>query len=62
MKPWPRWFAWLAVAVTSLSILLGLINLIINTERTGTWLPLLILMPLLLVRAVASLRNPGDSR
>lgn len=38
-------------------LLLALTNLIINTERIGSWLLLLILAPVLLQRAIWSLRH-----
>jgi hypothetical protein len=62
MKPWPRWFAWLAVVVSSLALLLALVNLVINTERIGSWLPLLVLMPWTLFYAIRSLRKPLSSK
>jgi uncharacterized integral membrane protein len=60
IKPWPRWFAWLALIVASLSLVLALVNLVINTERVGSWLPLLVLMPWPLILALRSLRRPDE--
>jgi hypothetical protein len=36
---------------------LGLLNLIINTGRIGSWLPLVVMMPWSLYLGVWSLRN-----
>jgi hypothetical protein len=48
----------LAAAIqSSLLLLLGLVNAVLNTEHPGSWLPLVVLMPLCLRRAVWSLKN-----
>lgn len=56
MKPWPRAFAWLAVAA-ALMLALGLLNLVLNTRMVGSWLPLVVLMPWSLHLGTWSLRN-----
>ncbi|MBP1240175.1 hypothetical protein ABID92_001873 [Frigoribacterium sp. PvP120] len=61
IKPWPRWFAWSALVVASHSLVLALVNLAINTERVGSWLPLLVLMPWPLILELRSLRRPDKT-
>lgn len=56
-RAWGKGFAWTAVIAASLLLALALVNLVINTERIGTWLPLLILMPFSLVWGLRSLRS-----
>lgn len=61
MKPWSRQFAWFALVTAVLMILLGLFNLVANTARIGSWLPLLLIMPWVLYVAIWSLRaRPQD--
>ncbi|WP_148071132.1 hypothetical protein [Curtobacterium sp. PhB115] len=58
MKPpkYPRSFAWFVVIAASLLLARGLMNLIINTTRPGSWLLLIVLMPWPLSAGLKSLR------
>ncbi|PZE65502.1 MULTISPECIES: hypothetical protein [unclassified Curtobacterium] len=53
---YPRPFAWFMVIAASLLLALGLLNLIINTTRPGSWLLLMVLMPWPLYAGLKSLR------
>ncbi len=57
MRPWSRPYARLLVVTSSIFLLLALINLVINTQRVSTWLPLIVMMPALLYFSIYSLRN-----
>jgi hypothetical protein len=50
--------AWFYTIVASLFLLLALVNLIINTQRLGSWLPLLVIMWWPLTIGLYSLRHP----
>jgi hypothetical protein len=56
LKPFPRPLAWFFVVVASLMIALALFNLIFNTRLVGSWLPLIVVMPICLVAGIRSLR------
>jgi len=56
-QPWSLQFARFAVATAGLLLLLAIVNIFVNTERIGSWLPLLILMPMPLYIGIWSLRN-----
>jgi hypothetical protein len=56
-RPWPRWFALAATIQSSLLLLLGLVNAVLNTANIGSWLLLLLVAPMTLRRAVWSLKN-----
>lgn len=62
VKPpkYPRPFAWFMVIAASLLLALGLLNLIINTTRPGSWLLLMVLMPWPLYAGLKSLRDGED--
>jgi uncharacterized protein YhhL (DUF1145 family) len=53
----PRALAWLVTIAAALMLALGLLDLVINTGRIGSWLPLIVLMPWSLYLGVWSLRN-----
>lgn len=55
--PLPRALAWFVASAVVLLLALGLLNLIINTGRIGSWLPLVVIMPWSLYLGVWSLRN-----
>ncbi|WP_146236730.1 hypothetical protein [Curtobacterium sp. MCBD17_030] len=48
---------WFVVVVAVLALTLALFNLVVNTERVWSWLPLLVLMSLALVVTVNDLRR-----
>ncbi|WP_416264680.1 hypothetical protein ACNANV_05960 [Curtobacterium flaccumfaciens pv. flaccumfaciens] len=48
------------VIAASLLLALGLLNLIINTTRPGSWLLLMVLMPWPLYAGLKSLRDGED--
>jgi hypothetical protein len=50
-------FGWSLVVVAGLMIALALVNLVVNTERVGSWLPLLVVMSLALVVVLRDLRR-----
>ncbi|PSL38931.1 hypothetical protein CLV49_2562 [Labedella gwakjiensis] len=49
-------FAWFALVIATLGLALSFFNLFVNTDRVGSWLPLLLIMPFTLAYAIASLR------
>ncbi|MBF4588726.1 hypothetical protein [Curtobacterium sp. VKM Ac-1395] len=57
IRPLPRALAWLVTIAAALMLALGLLDLVINTGRIGSWLPLIVLMPWSLCLGVWSLRN-----
>jgi Flp pilus assembly protein TadB len=40
---------WFVVVIAGIMLALGLVNLVVNTERIASWLPLLVLMPFALI-------------
>ena len=60
MPTWSRPFAWFMVIAASLMLALGLLNLFVNTEKPGSWLGLLVLMPWPLYLGVRSLQHADD--
>jgi amino acid permease len=56
IKPWHPVFAWIALVIASLGLLLSFYNLFVNTGNVGSWLPLLLIMPFTLAYAIVSLR------
>lgn len=52
-----RQFAIFEVVGSALLFALGVLNLIINTEHVGSWLALIVLMPLPFVQGLRQLRR-----
>jgi hypothetical protein len=48
---------WSVVIVAGVMLVLALVNLVVNTERIGSWLPLLVLMPFALIVVLRDLRR-----
>ncbi|WP_420368761.1 hypothetical protein [Curtobacterium sp. L1-20] len=48
---------WFVVVVAGLLIALGLVNMVVNTEHIGSWLPILVLMSFALVVVLRDLRR-----
>jgi hypothetical protein len=61
LPKYPRPFAWFMVIAASLLLALGLLNLVINTTKPGSWLLLIVLMPWPLYAGLRSLWE-GDDR
>ncbi|PYY34154.1 hypothetical protein DEJ16_13015 [Curtobacterium sp. MCJR17_055] len=59
-RPWPRWFALTTMVSSSLLLLVGIVNAVLNTANIGSWLLLVVVMPITLRRAVWSLRNQDE--
>lgn len=55
-------FAWFALVIASLGLALSFYNLFVNTDRVGSWLPLLVIMPFTLAYAIVSLRMRARRR
>lgn len=51
-----RALSWFAVLVGAALTALGLLNLIVNTGSVASWLPLVVLMPVVLATGVRGLR------
>lgn len=45
---------------SSLLLLVGIVNAVLNTANIGSWLLLVVVMPITLRRAVWSLRNQDE--
>ena len=60
MRPLPRALAIALVICASLMLALGLLNLVINTHRPGSWLPLILIMPWSLYVGIWSLRHQHE--
>ncbi|MFJ3384048.1 MULTISPECIES: hypothetical protein [unclassified Curtobacterium] len=48
---------WFVVFVAGAMLVLALVNLVVNTERIGSWLPLVVLMPFALIVVLRDLRR-----
>jgi hypothetical protein len=55
----PGW-AWFCTVAASLLILLALVNLLLHTQKVGSWLPLLVIMWWPLAIGLYSLRHPKE--
>ncbi|PYY50772.1 hypothetical protein [Curtobacterium sp. MCBD17_023] len=59
-RPWPRGFALTTMVSSSLLLLVGIVNAVLDTANIGSWLLLVLVMPITLGRAVWSLRNQDE--
>ncbi|WIB16781.1 MULTISPECIES: hypothetical protein [unclassified Curtobacterium] len=59
-RPWPRWFALTTMVSSSLLLLVGIVNAVLNTANISSWLLVVLVMPITLRRAVWSLRNQDE--
>jgi hypothetical protein len=48
---------WFVVVVAVIALMFALFNLVVNTERVWSWLPLLVIMSLALVVTMDDLRR-----